>query len=67
MFASDALHCYGVWPTEKEILKYVFEWEKRWVGEKDREVASVIRNLSELGWISPQRSKGLIFVDEDLF
>jgi O-acetyl-ADP-ribose deacetylase (regulator of RNase III)/uncharacterized protein YwgA len=46
--------------TEKELFDYILDWKKRWrTDEKQREVASAIRNLVMLGWIRLQFSKSL--------
>lgn len=67
MFSFDELVKNNVVPTEEDILIFVMDWKKRWISSKEKAVISTIRNLSELGWISPLQSRGLISVDEDLF
>ena len=47
--------------TEKELYDYILEWKKRWqTEEKQREVASAIRNLVMLGWMRLQFSESLL-------
>jgi len=46
--------------TEKELYDYILDWKKRWrTEEKQREVASAIRNLVMLGWMRLQFSESL--------
>ena len=46
--------------TEKELYDYILDWKKSWrTEEKQREVASAIRNLVMLGWIRLQFSESL--------
>jgi O-acetyl-ADP-ribose deacetylase (regulator of RNase III)/uncharacterized protein YwgA len=46
--------------TEKELYDFILDWKKRWrTEEKQREVASAIRNLVTLGWIRLQFSESL--------
>lgn len=46
--------------TEKELFDYILDWKKRWrTEEKQREVASAIRNLVTLGWMRLQFSESL--------
>ena len=50
--------------SEQELFDGVMSWKKRWIGEKDEEVKTTIRNLAMLGLIRPAPSFG---EEQDIF
>jgi len=46
--------------TEQDLYDYILEWKKKWIDpEKCKNVASAIRNLTSMGWISVSFSDSL--------
>jgi len=46
--------------TEQDLYDYIIEWKKTWINpEKGKRVASVIRNLTSMGWIKVAFSDSL--------
>jgi len=54
-------------PTEMEVLSYVMQWkQKRRPPLEETAVASTIRNLAMLGWLSVQPDAALPVVEEEM-
>ncbi len=62
MFSYDNLKKQIKNVTEKDIFDDVLDWKKHWLGVKEDEIRSTIRNLLILGWIQPEIS---FSIDED--
>ena len=67
IFAFDEIAKGGNIPTEEEIYSYIISWKPRWKANKDYEIISTIKDLSELQWITPDCSTGFYHVNDDLF